>query len=162
MRSLSPSHLRITRSQLPPFLHPPLPAVVRPSCHPPFATVGLNASRPMTYISLLLGPRLLVNVDSSLRPTRFLASFRRLKSSAHMYNNMREDLQHIVKYGTSLHGEVFIGGLRVRRADGKPHSEPLPEGFISQKVEGSPQVSSVLDFVTIERAKLKPRFLGSR
>ena len=121
------------------------PASARPSCHPPFATVGLNASRPMTYISLLLGPRLLLNVDSSLRPTRFLAYFRRLKSSAHMYNNMREDLQHIVKYGTSLHGEVFIGGLRVRRADGKPHSEPLPEGFISQKVEGSPQVSSVLD-----------------
>ena len=100
---------------------------------------------PMTYISLLLGPRLLVNVDSSLRPTRFLASFRRLKSSALIYNNMREDLEHIVKYGTSLHGEVFIGGLRVRRANGKPHSEPLPEGFISQKVEGSPQVSSVLD-----------------
>ena len=43
-----------------------------------------------------------------------------------------------------LHGEVFIGGLRVRRADGKPHSEPLPEGFISQKVEGSPQVSWTL------------------
>ena len=77
---------------------------------------------PMTYISLLLGPRLLVNVDSSLRPTRFLASFRRLKSSALIFNNMREDLEHIVKYGTSLHGEVFIGGLRVRRANGKPHS----------------------------------------
>ena len=51
----------------------------------------------------------------------------------------------IVKYGTSLHGEVFIGGLFVRRADGKPHSEPLPEGVISQRVEGSPQVTWTCD-----------------
>ena len=76
--------------------------------------------------------------------------------SALICNKMREDLEKIVKYDTSLHGEVFIGGLRVHRADGKPHLEPLPEGFISQKVEGSPQVSWTRDAL---EGEIKAMFL---
>ena len=47
---------------------------------------------------------------------------------------MREDFEHTVKFGT-LHGKVFVGGIRVRRADGNSHSRPLPEGPIPRKSE---------------------------
>ena len=120
------------------------PAVVAPVVSPA-ATVGLNRFAPDDRHFTSLRPARAGVRRFKFKTDSFTGIFSTsLKPSALIYNKMREDLEHIVKYGTSLHGEVFIGGLRVRRADGKPHSEPLPEGFISQKVEGSPQVSWTL------------------
>jgi hypothetical protein len=48
----------------------------------------------------------------------------------------REDLEHVLKYGTSLHGEVFCLKVRLRRAEypgdkvGILHPAPLPKGRI--------------------------------
>jgi hypothetical protein len=56
--------------------------------------------------------------------------------AASNFNLFREDYEHTVKYGTSLHGELFWGGVRVPRADGEPHNEPLPCGAIPRHVGG--------------------------
>ena len=58
------------------------------------------------------------------------------KPSAAIYNMAREDLEHAIKFGTSLHGEVFCGKLRLCRHDGAPHKEALPVGRIPTKVGG--------------------------
>jgi hypothetical protein len=43
-----------------------------------------------------------------------------IKPSADNYALFREDQEHIVKYGTSLHGECFCYGVRIPRHDGAP------------------------------------------
>ena len=59
-----------------------------------------------------------------------------IKPSAANYNLMRKDYEHYLKYGTSLHGELFCDGVRVPRKDGIPHTEPLPTGPIPRSVGG--------------------------
>ena len=48
----------------------------------------------------------------------------------------REDNEHIVKYGTSLHGECFCDGVRIPRHDGAPHVALLPDGAIPRHTGG--------------------------
>jgi hypothetical protein len=52
---------------------------------------------------------------------------------AHILSLMRKDLEHLVKFGTALHSEVFCTGVRLRRADGLPHATFLPHGAILRK-----------------------------
>jgi hypothetical protein len=59
-----------------------------------------------------------------------------IKPSAANCNLMREDYEHFLKYGTSLHGELFCDGVRVPRKDGMPHAAPLPAGPIPRQVGG--------------------------
>lgn len=59
-----------------------------------------------------------------------------VKPSASIYNEAREDLKSALKFGTSLHGEVFCNGLRLCRQDGAPHKEALPSGRIPLKEDG--------------------------
>ena len=67
----------------------------------------------------------------------FAAIFTHLvKPSAANYNMAREDLEHVLKFGTSLLGEVFVNGVRLPRADGAPHKEALPSGPIP-RVDGA-------------------------
>lgn len=56
------------------------------------------------------------------------------KSTAEHYNMQREDMEHILKYGTSLHGEWFVGGQRVPQKGGKKHAAELPTGNMPCKV----------------------------
>jgi hypothetical protein len=54
------------------------------------------------------------------------------KASAHHYNMQRQDIEHFLKFGTTLHGEWFLNGERLLRVDEngipKVHKEPLPIG----------------------------------
>ena len=59
-----------------------------------------------------------------------------IKPSADNYALFREDHEHIVKYGTSLHGECFCDGVRIPRRDGAPHVAPLPDGAIPRHTGG--------------------------
>ena len=59
-----------------------------------------------------------------------------IKPSADNYALFREDHKHIVKYGTSLHGECFYDGIRIPRYDGAPHMAPLPDGAIPRHTGG--------------------------
>ena len=59
-----------------------------------------------------------------------------IKPSADNYALFREDHEHIVKYGTSLHGECFCDGVRIPRHDGAPHVAPLPDGTIPRHTGG--------------------------
>ncbi len=63
-----------------------------------------------------------------------------IKPSAAIYNLFREDQESALKFGTSLHGEVFCNGLRLRRTDGIPHTESIPDGRIPCKVGGMDEV----------------------
>jgi hypothetical protein len=65
------------------------------------------------------------------------------KPSAHIFTLMREDFEHLIKFGTTLHGEVFCTGVRLRRADGKSHITPLPHGPLTRK-DGLPDASWTL------------------
>ena len=67
----------------------------------------------------------------SWRTDSFAESFpSTIKPSTANYNLMREDYEHFLKFGTSWHGELFCGGVRVPRKDGIPHAVPLPVGTI--------------------------------
>ena len=59
-----------------------------------------------------------------------------IKPSTANYYLMREDYEHFLKFGTSWHGELFCGGVRVPRKDGIPHAAPLPVGTIPRQVGG--------------------------
>ena len=50
------------------------------------------------------------------------------KASAHHYNMQRQDVEHFLKFGTTLHGEWFMDGERLPRKDEVAHKEPLPTG----------------------------------
>ena len=67
----------------------------------------------------------------SWRTDSFAGSFpSTIKPSTANYNEMREDYEHFLKYGTSWRGELFCGGVRVPRKDGISHAAPLPVGTI--------------------------------
>ena len=63
-----------------------------------------------------------------------------IKASAAIYNLFREDQESALKFGTSLHGKVFCNGLRLRRTDGIPHTESIPDGRIPCEVGGMDEV----------------------
>ena len=50
------------------------------------------------------------------------------KASAHHYNMQRQDVEHFLKFGTTLHGEWFMDGERLPSKDEVAHKEPLPTG----------------------------------
>ena len=50
------------------------------------------------------------------------------KASAHHYNMQRQDIEHFIKFGTTIHGEWFMNGERLPRVDGKQHKAQLPTG----------------------------------
>jgi hypothetical protein len=56
------------------------------------------------------------------------------KSTAEHYNMQREDYEHILKHGTSLHGEWFENGQRIPRKGGEKHAAELPTGNMPCKV----------------------------
>ena len=58
-----------------------------------------------------------------------------MKPSAANYNMAREDLEHVLKFGTSLWGEMFVNGMRLPRKDGARHKEDFPTGAIP-RVDG--------------------------
>ena len=108
MRSLSPSHLCVPRSQLPPLLRPPLPAVVAPVVSPAIRHRRSQCLSPDDTHITSPRPAPVGERRFKFKADSFSGIFSTsLKPSALIYNKMREDLEHIVKYGTSLHGEVL-------------------------------------------------------
>lgn len=51
-----------------------------------------------------------------------------IKPTAEHYNMQREDMEHYLKYGTTLHGEWFLEGKRLPRKGGLAHRSSLPSG----------------------------------
>ena len=49
-----------------------------------------------------------------------------IKPSPANYNLMREDYEHFLKFGTSWHGELYCGGVRVPRKDKIPQLRSFP------------------------------------
>jgi hypothetical protein len=58
------------------------------------------------------------------------------KPSAEIYGLFSEDYEHMIKFGSSLHGELFCNGVRLLRHGDLPHADPLPQGLIPRHVSG--------------------------
>ena len=55
------------------------------------------------------------------------------KPDARSYNVQREDIDHFLKHGETLHGEWWYEGKRIPRKGG--HLEPLPAGMEERERE---------------------------
>ena len=67
------------------------------------------------------------------------------KPSARSYNVAQEDIDHILKYGTAIHGEWFLNGQRLPGGD---HRKPLPRGLSDAPSfkPPFPEMSAVINF----------------
>ena len=67
------------------------------------------------------------------------------KPDARSYNVQREDIEHFLKHGETLHGEWWFEGKRIPRKGG--HREPLPDGMEERNPEApwAPQLTHCLD-----------------
>ena len=96
----------------------------------------------------------------SWRTDSFAGSFpSTIKPSTANYNLMREDYEHFLKFGTSWHGELFCGGVRVPRKDGIPHAAPLPVGTIPRQVGGVDSDGPVWTLRVAATGECLPTFL---
>ena len=81
-----------------------------------------------------------------------------IKPSAAIYNKQREDLECALKFGTSLHGEVFCNGVRLCRQDGAPHREALPSDRIPCKVGGMEETGRLWSLRDALPGEFEPTF----
>ena len=73
------------------------------------------------------------------------------KPDARSYNVQREDIEHFLKHGETLHGEWFFNRTRIPRKGGHLDAQgrlvPLPEGMAERALESpwAPQLTHTLD-----------------